>query len=270
MPQFTLIWNSLKNCQRINARRPLDSQQVKFINSRDRKNYNNYTYYQIISAVESFVLDDFSRTYIKLIRDRTSSDKENVSIMFNHIVSALLRLLAPVAPHITEYVYQGYGKKAKGHKESIHLYNLPVADKSLIDENLDKEMNLVREISQNVLSMRNENNLRLRWVLKSLAIESNDSLIPNLKDVLASMTNVKKVYEVKTKPAGNFIMKELPMAKIYLDKDADASLKEEWELRELIRKIQDKRSDLKLNPNDTVKLLISCDDAKFLDKFKRH
>jgi isoleucyl-tRNA synthetase len=218
--------------------------------------------------VEDFVLDDFSRTYIKLIRDRTSTDKENVSLMFNYIVSSLLKVLAPIAPHITEYVYQGYSKKTKEHKESIHFYALPAVDKSLINEKLEKEMNLVKEISQAVLSMRNESNLRLRWILKSLAIENNESLVPNLKDVLANMINVKKVQEVKSKPAGNFIMKELPSAKIYLDKDADFALKEEWELRELVRKIQDKRSDLKLNPNDKVKLMISSDDAKFLEKFR--
>ncbi|PIU21525.1 MAG: isoleucine--tRNA ligase [Candidatus Diapherotrites archaeon CG08_land_8_20_14_0_20_34_12] len=278
---FNILWNSI-NFASIYLDLEFTEKLPKKLRAEDRwilsrlnslileaeRNYNNYSYYQIISEIEDFVLEDFSRTYIKLTRDRTNIDKENVSLMFNHIASSLLRLLAPIAPHITEYVYQGYGKKTKDHKESIHLYDLPKVDNSLIDEKLEKEMNFVKEISQAVLSMRNENNFRLRWALKSLAIESNDSLVPNLKDVLASMINVKKVYELKSEPKGNFVVKEMPEAKIYLDKDVDSALKDEWELRELIRKIQDKRADLNLNPNDEVKLMISCDDPKFLIKFK--
>ena len=138
------------------------------------------------------------------------------------------------------------------------MYNFPELNSKLINQSLEKEMTLVKEISQAVLAMRNENNFRLRWALKSLAIESNESLLPNLKNVLAGMTNVKNICEVKSKPTGNFTLKEMPQAKIYLNKDVDSALRDELELRELIRLIQDKRSELKLNPADKVKLLISC------------
>ncbi len=53
-----------------------------------------------------------------------------------------------------------------------------------------------------------------------------------------------------------------------MDTDADAELKQEWVLRELTRKIQSKRKEMKLNPNDTISMEFDCSDKAFLEKFK--
>jgi len=45
-------------------------------------------------------------------------------------------------------------------------------------------------------------------------------------------------------------------------------LKEEWELMELRRRIQEMRKTAKLNPNQIATLEISCSDKNFIEKYK--
>jgi phage terminase small subunit len=54
-----------------------------------------------------------------------------------------------------------------------------------------------------------------------------------------------------------------------LDISADAALKEEWEFRELVRRVQDLRKQKKMRPEDRATLAISCSDAGFLKKFSK-
>ncbi|MBU0662664.1 isoleucine--tRNA ligase, partial [Candidatus Micrarchaeota archaeon] len=69
--------------------------------------YNSYVPGRAAALIERFVVDDLSRTYIKLVRERvgTKSGKA-VEETLNCCIFTLLRLLAPIAPHITEYIYQ--------------------------------------------------------------------------------------------------------------------------------------------------------------------
>ncbi|MBU1120734.1 class I tRNA ligase family protein, partial [Candidatus Micrarchaeota archaeon] len=228
--------------------------------------YNKYMYQKAVSAMNEFVLEEFSRTYIKLVRDRVK--EKAVSNTMNYVMINLLKLLAPVTPHITEYIYQDL--REKGMKESIHLHELPSPDKKLINEGLEKEFALVKELSQFVLSMREEKKLRKRWALKELVIEAKKPSIKETKEILSSMVNVKKVLVKKESPKGNYFTKEFnEEIKLHLNVDIDSELKEEWELSELVRRIQGNRKELMFNPNEKIKLFIDCSEEKFLKKYKK-
>jgi len=153
--------------------------------------------------------------------------------------------------------------------ESIHLLSLPEANEKLIDLDLEKEFDLVKEISQTVLSLREKEKLRLRWQLKELVLESEKQSFKNTKEILSSMTNVQKVLISKTKPKGNFSSAELKELKVHLNLDADSELKDKWELAEISRLIQSERKKNKFNPKDVVEMKFDCSDKKFLEKFRK-
>ncbi|MCR4368928.1 MAG: isoleucine--tRNA ligase, partial [archaeon] len=64
--------------------------------------YNDYNYSKAVSLMEYFVLEEFSRTYIKMIRERAKSDPKNLGKVFSHVLYELIRLLAPITPHLSE------------------------------------------------------------------------------------------------------------------------------------------------------------------------
>jgi hypothetical protein len=88
--------------------------------------------------------------------------------------------------------------------------------------------------------------------------------------IIQTTANVKKISETKTKPSSQgFAEKEFEGTTIYLNVQADAALKEDWELQELRRRIQEKRKEAKLKPNQKASLLLDCNDKAFLKKFSK-
>ena len=231
--------------------------------------YEKYLYFKVPALVEEFVLEDLSRTYIKLIRPRIGGETEkSAESVLNGIMNILMRVIAPITPHISEYVYQKFKGELK--QESVHMIPFPLFAKDLQDKKLEKEMNLVREVTQAALSLREEQKLRLRWPLKELVLVTKGGKeMKNFREVLAKMVNVKKVSEAKTAPKGEYAVKEIGKIKVLLNTSADDTLKEEWELRELTRRIQDLRKKQRLNPHKTVEVFLGCSDAGFLQKYKK-
>jgi len=78
-----------------------------------------------------------------------------------------------------------------------------------------------------------------------------------------------KVSLSKKKPRGKFAEKEADGLKIFLDIGADSALKENWELQELRRKIQDLRKQAKLMPGQKAKLRISSSDQAFVERYRK-
>ncbi len=230
--------------------------------------YNKYNFPKVVHLVEYFVMEELSRTYIKLIRARIGGKTEKgVKGTLNLAIPTLLKLLAPVAPHMTEYIYQDF--KGKGMEESIHLSSLPKADKKLIDEKLEKEMQLAKELAEKTLSLRGEQKLRLRWPLEELVVQTKSGKeLSKILKVLAKMCNVKKVKESTEQPKGNYAKKDFDEnIVLHLNIDASDELKEVWELMELRRRIQDLRKQAKLMPSQKVKLHIDSSDKDFLKKY---
>jgi len=274
---YNILWNSLNYGAiyldlNLNAKPPSELKpedkwilsRLNSLNKKMRSGYENNVFHESAEAAENFVMEDFSRTYIKLIRGR--KDKENVAKIFSKISFDFLRLFAPISPHFTEFAFLGL--KEENAKESIHLYELPTADEKLIDEKLEKAMSLCRDTAQQALSLREGAKLRLRWRLKSVVLVSKSgNELGELKETLAKMCNVQEAIEVKKKPSGEFAEGKVGEHILLIETVADAELKNEWEFRELVRKIQDLRKQKKLTPGEKADLFISSSDEKFLKEF---
>ncbi len=242
----------------------INSLSVKVLNA-----FNSYKFYEAVSAIEKFVLEDLSRTYIKLIRGRIDSEKELLSGLMSSVLFDLLKLSAPIVPHIVEFVYLEFKGSLK--EESIHLHSLPEASEKFIDLELEKEMDLVLGVVQAVLALREENSLRRRWPLKSVVIKTKKgNEIKNLKSVVATMGNVMEVRESCSAPRGEFASKKLDVGvEVFLETARSPELFDEAEFRELVRKIQSMRKEKGLMPGQKATLFISSSDAVFLKKFSK-
>ena len=163
----------------------------------------SYEIHKAARAIEDFVVNDLSRWYVKLVRDRLwkeGEDKDKIAAfkVLHESLSIAVALMAPITPHITEAMHANLN----GRPESVHMLSWPVANEAWIDPTLEEGMTLVQEISEIVARMRQDSNINLRWPIKRMVLKANltdatDALL-QLKDPLLSQNNVKDLQMVPT------------------------------------------------------------------------
>jgi len=175
--------------------------------------------HELARAIRSFIVDDMSRWYIRLIRRRIwleGEDKSKYAVyaVLYHVLLRLLKLSAPIIPFITEKLYQSIFRVADPSlPETIHLCDWPKPIEKFIDESLLKYMDLVRDIVETSYKIRQEKRLKLRYPLREIIVFTDDidviKSVELFRGVLLDQCNVKdlkimplsesskyKVYEV--------------------------------------------------------------------------
>lgn len=178
------------------------------LNSAIRKATKLYDEYRLNEAplvVEELFLD-LSRVYIQLTREK-SADEEERRVVLHAIYNVLmgcLRLFAPIAPFITERMYQNIKNEFSLREESIHHCEWPKCDEKLIDRELEDEMEAVSEVTQSILSLREKVGMGQRWPLQEAVIVTKDEKIVNavekLREIIKKQTNVKEINVQQTLP----------------------------------------------------------------------
>lgn len=162
--------------------------------------FEGYKIDKVPWAVEELFLE-LSRTYLQLTREKSSLgsrvEKETVLYTIYNVLIETLKLLAPIAPFITEKIYQNLKVEFNLKEESIHLFDWPSADKGLVDEGLEASFEVAKQLIQAVLSGREKLQLGVRWPLKELVIVTADKdvmgAVRSLKDIIKTHTNVKNI-----------------------------------------------------------------------------
>ena len=203
--------------------------------------------YDTISACSSIssCINDLSLWYVRRSRERFSIDeKEDAVKTLAYVLVTLTKLLAPIAPFISEEIYQYFRSENKKLQESVHLEDWPAFDSTLISEKLNVDMNKVREIVSMALEERSKAKISVRQVLNKLEVEGC-SLGKEYFKLIADEINVK-----------NVIMKKEGQLKVALDTKVTPELEKEGYLRELTRRIQDLRKKSQLKKDDRIILFI--------------
>ncbi len=159
-----------------------------------RTNLASYEIHLAGRNIYDFILNDLSRSYVQIIRDRLEYDL-NPIYLINYCLKKMVTLMAPISPFVTEQIYQDLKQVNDGLKESVHLELLPDAGKS--DENLENEMKAVFDIMGAVLSARDKRQLGVRWPLQKVVVDTADKTVvkalTDLKELFLKQVNIKDV-----------------------------------------------------------------------------
>jgi len=249
------------------------------------ENMESRSLHKVGRALEDYILEDLSRWYVRLVRDRTWSENEDVEkdknasyFILHYAIMNTALALAPLCPHIAEEVYQHMG----GKKESVHMEDWPSFSEKLIRDDLEYSMKLVQDIVEIIAAERQKNNVKLRWPLRSVVIQGesnkvNDSL-KMFGHVLAQQGNIKTIDYLDAKAKCECV-KNPNVSKVSfgpgtlcIDFEMTEDIEAEGYARELIRRIQQMRKDMRLD----VEQYINCDvkaDAemtRFFEMWKEH
>lgn len=232
------------------------------LNSLERditENYNSYRYSEVVSALEKFIVFDLSRTYIQIVRERSGE----VYDILNEIRLALLKLLAPIIPFMTEKIWQDLKKEKIVKEESVHLSEWPKVDKKKINVEIEKNFEIVFSIIEKGLAARDIVKIGLKWPLSVAEIKcQNVKKIEKFKDIIARQLNVKDVKFSE--------IKEKEEISVKLDTKMTDELEAEGFAREISRAVQAERKKKGFVKQDKIKLTLSAnkDLIRKLDRVK--
>jgi isoleucyl-tRNA synthetase len=218
------------------------------------ESYNSYKFHEAIQKLESFIINDLSRTYIQMIRERSEETFETL----NHIRKGVIQMYAPIMPFLAETMWRELKKKSLVKEESIHLSEWPKVEAKKIDEKLEAEFENALKVIEAGLATRDEAKIGLRWPLARAVVHGDFKISEELEEIIAKQLNVKKVE-----------MKKGKELKVELDTKMTPELEAEGYAREFARKVQAERKDAGLRKGDIISLRVSC-DKKLREMLKRN
>ena len=159
-------------------------------------------------ALQAFV-DDLSNWYVRRSRSRfwaegMEQDKIKANMTLYTCLVTLSKLAAPMIPFMTEEIYQnivaGIDPNAP---ESIHLCDYPVCDESMIDPELEANMDHVLKIVVLGRAARNESGIKNRQPIAKMMVKAPFDIPEFFQKIIVDELNIKKVE--LTEDADNFI-----------------------------------------------------------------
>lgn len=221
-----------------------------------------YKLLEPVRAIRDFIAD-LSQWYLRRSRERIKGGGEDAAAALSTLRFVLLelaKLMAPFSPFFAEHLYKEVG----GQKESVHLEIWP--ESGSVDTGVLAGMKLVQSFVSAALMQRAEHKIKVRQPLQSFSIKHSGKeptkYWQELVEILKDEINVKEVILVSGLGPDDSAYK--------LDFNITPALKEEGDVRELVRAIQDFRKEMKLQPSETVTLAVETDGKgrEFLEKYK--
>ena len=152
--------------------------------------------------IEEFV-ELLSNWYVRRSRRRfwkSENDQDKLAAhntLYTCLVT-LAKLMAPLAPFISEEMYQNLVRSANPDApESVHLADYPVADQTLIDDRLSQATRLAMKVSSLGRSARSKAGVKVRQplsrVLVKLGPQEDGALLEQVSSQIVDELNVKEV-----------------------------------------------------------------------------
>ncbi|WP_424014606.1 isoleucine--tRNA ligase [Halorubrum xinjiangense] len=158
----------------------------------------DYQVSDAVNAVIEFVTQDVSRFYVKAVRDRMweeadSASKRGAYATLATVLDEVIRMLAPIAPYLTERMYQ----RLDGEATTVHALSYPEPDAALRDTDLERDVAVFRNVEEAAANARQQAGRKLRWPVPRVVVESDDetvaAAVDRLEALIADRVNAREV-----------------------------------------------------------------------------
>ena len=160
------------------------------------ENMDNYNLTKATRPMLDFV-DDLSNWYVRRSRRRfwkseNDGDKLCAYSTLYEVLVKFSQLLAPFMPFLADEIYRNLTEQ-----ESVHLSDWPKAEEEKIDQGLNEEIHLARQIVNLGHAIRGKKKIRVRQPLQKVIIGLPKSVNPEKvtlqKEVILEELNVKEL-----------------------------------------------------------------------------
>ena len=149
-------------------------------------------------ALQDFV-DDLSNWYVRRSRERfwakgMEQDKINAYMTLYTALVTICKTAAPMIPFMTEDIYQNLVRSIdKEAPESVHLCSFPEVNETMIDKDLEANMDEVVGIVVLGRAARNTANIKNRQPISRMFVKAPKEVPVFFRDIIREELNVKEV-----------------------------------------------------------------------------
>ncbi|WP_435155884.1 isoleucine--tRNA ligase [Haladaptatus sp. DFWS20] len=162
--------------------------------------WDEYRQDRALRSLLDFVVEDVSRFYIQVVRERMweeedSESKQAAYATFHHVLKTVVALLAPFAPFVSEKIYQNL--TGDEGKESVHMLDWPEVEEFWHDEEMEADVAVLRAVEEAGANARQQAERKLRWPVSRIVVDARDDsvvrAVENHSDLLADRLNARDV-----------------------------------------------------------------------------
>ncbi|NRA64268.1 MAG: isoleucine--tRNA ligase [Pseudobacteriovorax sp.] len=162
-----------------------------------------YELYSVVPKLIAFI-NDLTNWYIRLSRRKFWGGQGEMSLETKsayeslfHVLINFSKVFAPFAPFVSEKIYQVLVENLDGVEESVHLCDIPLANKELVNNKLEHKMSKAMVVAELGRSLRAKHQIKTRQVLPSvLVIVSNQEdmeAVSDAEELIKTELNIKEV-----------------------------------------------------------------------------
>ncbi|MEF8786067.1 MAG: class I tRNA ligase family protein, partial [Haloarculaceae archaeon] len=162
--------------------------------------WDDYRQDRALDALLEFVVEDVSRFYIQVVRERMWEEEESDSkqaayATFYHVLTEVVALFAPYAPLVADEIYGTLTGDA-GY-DTVHMCDWPEADPSLRDVALEDDIEVVQAVEEAGSNARQQAERKLRWPVPEVVVDAPDDRVADAierrADLIADRLNAREV-----------------------------------------------------------------------------
>ena len=169
-----------------------------------KKSFDSFNVWHAVIEFEKFFWNDFCDNYLeimkwKIVNSENFENWEQLKISSQYALYEslfnILKLIAPVLPHISEEIYQNYFKKYK-EKVSIHEQEYPELNSEQDLLNIDKNVNKLFECITLIRKYKTENSIKYSQDSSELIVYWNSEDIEQLSDFSNELKSISRSKQV--------------------------------------------------------------------------
>lgn len=172
--------------------------KLKVVNEEMQKQFKDYRISEALMTVYKLFWDEFSSWYLEMVKPAYGQPIDQKSYDATlRFFNALLKMLHPFMPFITEELWQHIYDRKEG--ESIMREKLEIPVPTAEEQKLAADIEAVKQIIAGVRTVRNQKNIAQKEQLSLQAVGKNDFEAYN--DVTLKMANLDKIEVITEKSA---------------------------------------------------------------------
>ncbi|MFC7235290.1 isoleucine--tRNA ligase [Halosegnis marinus] len=147
--------------------------------------WERYRQDEALDVLLEFVVEDVSRFYIQVVRERMWEESDSASKTaayktLHHVLLEAVTLFAPYAPLVTEEMY-GTLSSEDDHP-TVHMRDWPEFDETWYDPQLEADIDAVRAVEEAGANARQQAGRKLRWPVARVVVAANDDAVADSVD----------------------------------------------------------------------------------------
>ena len=158
------------------------------------ESYEEYDLNKVVKSITEFVSEDLSNWYIRRNRKRfwgstLDNSKKAVYKTTYDVLVGITKMIAPIVPFISEEIYT---KLTNDY--SVHTSDFPKYDTNKINKDIERKMDLVRDLISSGRYVREETKIKVRQPLSEVLLDiKNKDIINELDNLIKEELNVKEI-----------------------------------------------------------------------------